>query len=109
MIDLRILVLGTGGTIAGAAGSATGGTYRAGGLGAGRRCWNRLAALGLDAQLGAAGKIARLGSQEYRPGPQWQALQCACAAANGRSGGSPASSSNTAPITAEETAFTAQT
>jgi len=78
MIDLRILVLGTGGTIAGAAGSATGGTYRAGGL-ALAAMLEQLAALGLDAQL-VPQEIARIGSQDIG-WPQWQALHAACAAA----------------------------
>jgi L-asparaginase len=74
----RILVLGTGGTIAGAAGSATGGGYRAGGLPL-AAVLEQLAALGLDAQL-AAQEIARIGSQDIG-WKEWQALHAACAGA----------------------------
>ncbi|SHN48344.1 asparaginase [Erythrobacter sanguineus] len=73
-----ILVLGTGGTIAGAAGSATGGAYRAGGL-ALAAMLQELAALGLNAQL-VPKEIARIGSQDIG-WAEWQALHTACAGA----------------------------
>ncbi|MEQ5787215.1 asparaginase [Erythrobacter sp. NFXS35] len=75
MTKARILVLGTGGTIAGAAGSATGGGYRAGGL-ALAAMLEQLAALGLDAEL-VPQEVARIGSQDIG-WPQWQALHAAC-------------------------------
>ena len=74
----RILVLGTGGTIAGAAGTATGGAYRAGGL-ALAAMLEELAALGLDAQL-VPQEVARIGSQDIG-WPEWQVLHAACRAA----------------------------
>lgn len=74
----RILVLGTGGTIAGAGSSATGAAYRPGGL-ALDTLIAHLGALGLAAELSAQ-EIARIGSQDIG-WPQWQALHAACAAA----------------------------
>ena len=74
----RILVLGTGGTIAGAAGSATGGGYRAGGLALAAMLAD-LAALGLDAEL-VGEEIARIGSQDIGFA-EWRALHAACAGA----------------------------
>ena len=60
----RILVLGTGGTIAGAAASATSSAYRPGGL-ALTAMLADLAALGLDAEL-VGEEIARIGSHQAR-------------------------------------------
>lgn len=74
----RILVLGTGGTIAGAGASATGAAYRPGGLALEAMLGN-LAALGLDAEL-VPQEVARIGSQDMG-WPQWQALHAACTAA----------------------------
>ncbi len=74
----RILVLGTGGTIAGAGSQATGAAYRPGGLALAALIDN-LAGLGLDAEL-IAQDIARIGSQDIG-WPQWQALHAACRAA----------------------------
>ena len=71
-----ILVLGTGGTIAGSAGSATGGGYSAGGLPLATML-APLAALGLDAALKGQ-EIARIGSQDIGFA-EWQALHAACA------------------------------
>lgn len=71
----RILVLGTGGTIAGAGSGATGATYRPGGL-ALERLVAHLAALGLDADL-VPEEIARIGSQDIG-WAEWQALHAAC-------------------------------
>jgi len=74
----RILVLGTGGTIAGAGASATGAAYRPGGLALEAMLGN-LAALGLAAEL-VPQEIARIGSQDIGFA-EWQALNAACAAA----------------------------
>ena len=74
----RILVLGTGGTIAGASVSATDASYRPGGLALEAMLGN-LAALGLPALL-VPQEIARIGSQDIG-WPEWQALHAACAAA----------------------------
>lgn len=74
----RILVLGTGGTIAGAGASATSAAYRPGGLALEEMLGN-LAALGLAAEL-IPQEVARIGSQDIG-WPQWQALQVACARA----------------------------
>ena len=74
----RILVLGTGGTIAGASVSATDASYRPGGLTLEAMLGN-LAALGLPAQL-VGQEVARIGSQDIG-WPEWQALHAACAAA----------------------------
>ena len=74
----RILVLGTGGTIAGSGSHATGAAYRPGGL-ALEVLVGHLAALGLDADL-VAQEIARIGSQDIGFG-EWQALHAACTAA----------------------------
>jgi L-asparaginase len=74
----RILVLGTGGTIAGAGASATGAAYRPGGLALEAMLGN-LAALGLAAEL-VPQEIARIGSQDMGR-TQWQALHAACTAA----------------------------
>ncbi|MEA1617363.1 asparaginase [Erythrobacter sp. T5W1-R] len=76
----RILVLGTGGTIAGAAGSATGGGYRAGGL-ALSAMLDAAAGLGLEAEL-VGEPIAQIGSQDMG-WDQWSALHAACLAACG--------------------------
>lgn len=76
----RILVLGTGGTIAGAAGSATGGGYRAGGL-ALSAMLDAAAGLGLEADL-VGEPIAQIGSQDMG-WDQWSALHAACLAACG--------------------------
>ena len=74
----RILVLGTGGTIAGAGSNATGAAYRPGGLSL-EVLVGHLAALGLSAQL-ARQEIARIGSQDIGFA-EWRALHAACAAA----------------------------
>ena len=79
----RILVLGTGGTIAGSGASshgnpATDAAYRPGGLALAALIDN-LAGLGLAADL-IAQDIARIGSQDIG-WPQWQALHAACLAA----------------------------
>ncbi len=74
----RILVLGTGGTIAGAGASATSAAYQPGGLALEAMLGN-LAALGLAAEL-IPQEIARIGSQDIG-WPQWQALHAACAGA----------------------------
>ncbi len=74
----RILVLGTGGTIAGAGASATSAAYRPGGLALEAMLGN-LAALGLAAEL-IPQEVARIGSQDIG-WPQWQALHAACAGA----------------------------
>ena len=76
MSSPRILVLGTGGTIAGAGSNATGAAYRPGGL-ALEVLVGHLAALGLDAEL-VPQEIARIGSQDIGFG-EWQALHDACA------------------------------
>ncbi|MFY8048765.1 MAG: asparaginase [Erythrobacter sp.] len=78
MTTPRILVLGTGGTIAGAGSNATGAAYRPGGL-ALEVLVGHLAALGLDAEL-VPEEVARIGSQDMG-WPQWQALHAACTAA----------------------------
>jgi len=78
MTSQRILVLGTGGTIAGAGSGRTGAAYRPGGL-ALDSLVAHLAELGLDAELSAQ-EIARIGSQDIGFG-EWQALHTACAAA----------------------------
>ncbi|MBI1403539.1 MAG: asparaginase [Porphyrobacter sp.] len=71
----RLLVLGTGGTIAGAAASATAAAYRPGGLSLAAML-GELAALGLDAEL-VGEEIARIGSQDIGFA-EWQALHAAC-------------------------------
>jgi L-asparaginase len=78
MTKPRILVLGTGGTIAGAGASATGAAYRPGGLALEAMLGN-LAVLGLAAEL-VPQEIARIGSQDMG-WPQWQALHAACTGA----------------------------
>lgn len=78
MTNPRILVLGTGGTIAGAAVSATSAAYQPGGLSLEAMLGN-LAGLGLDAEL-LPQDIAQIGSQDIG-WPQWQALHAACAGA----------------------------
>ncbi len=76
----RILVLGTGGTIAGAGSGATGAAYRPGGL-ALDTIVTHLAALGLDAEI-VPQEIARIGSQDIG-WAEWQALYAACLRAIG--------------------------
>ena len=71
----RILVLGTGGTIAGAGSGATGAAYRPGGL-ALETLIAHLDALGLAAQL-VPQDVARIGSQDIG-WTEWQALHAAC-------------------------------
>lgn len=71
----RILVLGTGGTIAGSGASGTGAAYRPGGLSL-EVLVGHLAALGLDADL-VPREIARIGSQDIGFA-EWQALHAAC-------------------------------
>jgi L-asparaginase len=78
MSSPRILVLGTGGTIAGAGSNATGAAYRPGGL-ALEVLVGHLAALGLDAAL-VSQEIARIGSQDIGFA-EWRALHAACTAA----------------------------
>jgi len=78
MTTPRILVLGTGGTIAGAGTGATGAAYRPGGL-ALRTLVEHLSALGLAADL-VPQEIARIGSQDIG-WAEWQALHAACTAA----------------------------
>jgi L-asparaginase len=73
----RILVLGTGGTIAGAGAGGTGAAYRPGGL-ALEALIGHLAALGLAAEL-VPHEIARIGSQDIGFA-EWQALHAACSA-----------------------------
>lgn len=75
MIPPRILVLGTGGTIAGAGSSATGAAYRPGGL-ALETLIAHLDALGLAAQL-VPQDVARIGSQDIGMA-EWRALHAAC-------------------------------
>lgn len=75
MNNPRILVLGTGGTIAGAGAVGTGAAYRPGGL-ALEVLVEHLAALGLAAEL-APREIARIGSQDIG-WAEWQALHAAC-------------------------------
>lgn len=71
----RILVLGTGGTIAGSGASGTGAAYRPGGLSLDVLV-GHLVALGLDADL-VPQEIARIGSQDIGFA-EWQALHAAC-------------------------------
>lgn len=71
----RILVLGTGGTIAGAGAQATGAAYRPGGLPL-EALVAHLSALGLGAELVPL-DIARIGSQDIG-WDEWQALHRAC-------------------------------
>lgn len=71
----RILVLGTGGTIAGAGAGGTGAAYRPGGLSL-EVLVGHLAALGLAADL-VPQEIARIGSQDIGFA-EWQALHAAC-------------------------------
>jgi L-asparaginase len=78
MSSPSILVLGTGGTIAGAGSNATGAAYRPGGL-ALEVLVGHLAALGLDAAL-VSQEIARIGSQDIGFA-EWRALHAACTAA----------------------------
>ncbi|KPF61882.1 asparaginase [Porphyrobacter sp. AAP60] len=78
MTHPRILVLGTGGTIAGAGASATAAAYQPGGLALETMLAN-LAALGLAADL-AGQEVARIGSQDIG-WPEWQALHAACTGA----------------------------
>ncbi|QDH35525.1 asparaginase [Porphyrobacter sp. YT40] len=74
----RILVLGTGGTIAGAGAGGTGAAYRPGGL-ALEVLVGHLADLGLAAEL-LPQEVARIGSQDIGFA-EWQALHAACAGA----------------------------
>lgn len=74
----RILVLGTGGTIAGSGARGTGAAYRPGGLSL-EVLVGHLAALGLSAELHRQ-EIARIGSQDIGFA-EWQALHAACAGA----------------------------
>jgi len=74
----RILVLGTGGTIGGSAGSATGGGYTAGGV-ALSAMLEAAKALGINAEL-VARPIAQIGSQDIG-WEEWSALHAACMAA----------------------------
>lgn len=76
----RILVLGTGGTIAGAGAGGTGAAYRPGGVSLDVLV-GHLAALGLAAEL-VPQEIARIGSQDIG-WAEWQALHAACLAAIG--------------------------
>ena len=78
MSNPRILVLGTGGTIAGAGARATGAAYRPGGLALDALIGD-LAALGLGAVLEGR-EIARIGSQDVGFA-EWQALHAACSTA----------------------------
>ncbi len=80
MSNPRILVLGTGGTIAGSGSGATGAAYRPGGL-ALDTIVAHLAALGLDAEI-VPQEIARIGSQDIGFA-EWQALHAACTRAIG--------------------------
>ncbi|AOL94276.1 asparaginase [Porphyrobacter sp. LM 6] len=75
MTHPRILVLGTGGTIAGAGAHATGAAYRPGGLGL-EVLIAHLDALGLAAEL-VPEDIARIGSQDIG-WAEWQVLHAAC-------------------------------
>jgi L-asparaginase len=77
-ITPRILVLGTGGTIAGAGASAVGAAYRPGGLTLSALIGD-LAALGLAAEL-IPHDIARIGSQDIG-WAEWQVLHAAGMAA----------------------------
>lgn len=72
-----ILVLGTGGTIAGAGAGGTGAAYRPGGLSL-EVLVAHLAALGLAAEI-VPQEIARIGSQDIGF-VEWQALYAACVA-----------------------------
>lgn len=101
MNSQRILVLGTGGTIAGAGGGATGASYRPGGL-ALEVLVGHLAALGLDAEL-VPQEIARIGSQDIG-WDEWRALHAACNAALDDSGIAGVIITH-GTDTAEETAF----
>lgn len=74
----RILVLGTGGTIAGSGAGGTGAAYRPGGLSLDVLVAH-LAGIGLAADL-VPQEIARIGSQDIGFA-EWQALHAACAAA----------------------------
>lgn len=74
----RILVLGTGGTIAGAGANAMSAAYRPGGLALSELIGD-LAALGLAAEL-VPQDIARIGSQDIG-WAEWRALHAACRAA----------------------------
>jgi L-asparaginase len=78
MTHPHILVLGTGGTIAGAGAQATGAAYRPGGLALDALIGD-LAALGVEAALEGR-EIARIGSQDVGFA-EWQALHAACSAA----------------------------
>ena len=71
----RILVLGTGGTIAGAGASAVGAAYRPGGLALSALIGD-LEALGLPAEL-IPQDIARIGSQDMG-WAEWQVIHAAC-------------------------------
>lgn len=73
----RILVLGTGGTIAGAGAGGTGAAYRPGGLSLDVLV-GHLAALGLAAEWRMQ-EIARIGSQDIGFA-EWRALHAACTA-----------------------------
>jgi len=77
-IPARILVLGTGGTIAGAGSGATGAAYRPGGL-ALDTLIAHLDALGLAAEL-MPQDVARIGSQDIGFA-EWKVLHAACAGA----------------------------
>jgi L-asparaginase len=74
----RILVLGTGGTIAGSGAGGTGAAYRPGGLSLDVLVAH-LAELGLAADM-VPQEIARIGSQDIGFA-EWQALHAACAGA----------------------------
>ncbi|MFU7527784.1 asparaginase [Qipengyuania sp. ASV99] len=76
----RLLVLGTGGTIAGSASSATGQSYAAGDITLEVMVAN-IAALDLEVEL-VARPIAQIGSQDIG-WPQWSALHAEIAAAQG--------------------------
>ncbi len=78
MTAQRILVLGTGGTIAGWGSGATGAAYRPGGV-ALESLVAHLATLGLAAEL-VPEEIARIGSQDIG-WAEWRALHAACTAA----------------------------
>ena len=78
MTDPRILVLGTGGTIAGAADSATRHDYRPGQIGI-DEFLAKVADLGIPAQL-TGRQIANIGSEDMTPAI-WSKLHAACAQA----------------------------
>jgi L-asparaginase len=78
MATPRILVLGTGGTIAGAGGNVKAASYRPGGV-ALAALMAQFAALDLDAEL-IPQEIAQVGSQDIG-WEQWRALHAACTAA----------------------------